>query len=75
MFHRSPGSVRTRGPNIWSLSQLLHACRHGVQLRTPDGNLVPFRVEKDPQSLRHRFRAAWLVFKGKADAVVWPEGQ
>ena len=25
--------------------------------------------------LRHRIRAAWYVLTGKADAVIWPEGQ
>ena len=26
-------------------------------------------------SLRNRLRLAWMVFTGKADALVWPEGQ
>lgn len=26
-------------------------------------------------SFRYRCKAAWLVFTGKADALIWPEGQ
>ena len=26
-------------------------------------------------SLRHRIKCAWMVFTGKADALVWPKGQ
>lgn len=26
-------------------------------------------------SLRYRIKAAWIVFTGKADALVWPGGQ
>ncbi len=26
-------------------------------------------------SWRERFRLAWLVFTGRADALVWPQGQ
>ena len=26
-------------------------------------------------SLPHRIKAAWLVFTGKADALIWEEGQ
>lgn len=26
-------------------------------------------------SVWERFRLAWMVFTGKADALVWPEGQ
>ena len=39
-----------------------------------NGHWVPLR----PMgffSLGSRLRAAWLVFTGKADALVWPEGQ
>lgn len=26
-------------------------------------------------SLQSRFRCAWLVFTGRADAVIWPEDE
>ena len=26
-------------------------------------------------SFQYRLKAAWLVFSGQADAVIWPEGQ
>ncbi|CAB4145775.1 hypothetical protein UFOVP1204_65 [uncultured Caudovirales phage] len=26
-------------------------------------------------SITHRIRAAWLVFTGQADALIWPGGQ
>jgi hypothetical protein len=26
-------------------------------------------------SVANRFRCAWLVFSGRADALIWPEGQ
>lgn len=25
--------------------------------------------------IKERIRATWLVFTGKADAIIWPEGQ
>jgi len=40
------------------------------------GEWVPCRpVTYMALTLRERFRAAWMVFTGKADAVVWPGGQ
>lgn len=45
-----------------------------VQAGLPDGRYVPSR----PLPFFGRFgrwRAAWLVFSGKADALVWPGGQ
>lgn len=37
----------------------------------PDGRVVPARSEGS-QILNSRLRAAWLVFTGQADALVYP---
>lgn len=52
----------------------LRTVHRGV--KQPDGLLhyVPARPEGFA-SIRHRIEAAWLVFTGRADALVWPEGQ
>jgi hypothetical protein len=39
-----------------------------------DGKWVPARA-LGYMSLWHRFYCAWLVWTGKADALVWPGGQ
>ena len=39
-----------------------------------NGKWVPARP-LGYQSFFNRVRCAWLVFTGKADALVWPEGQ
>lgn len=38
---------------------------------------VPCRPERPWGwwGLKYRTKAAWMVFTGKADAVIWPEGQ
>jgi len=41
-----------------------------------DGKWVPARGENYKyRSLSQRFKEAWMVFTGKADAFTWPEGQ
>ncbi len=42
-----------------------------------NGRWVPARPISWPglRGLKFRVEAAWLVITGKADAVVWPEGQ
>jgi hypothetical protein len=42
-------------------------CQAGL----PDGRWVPARP-LPWESLGGRFKAAWLVFTGRADAVTWP---
>lgn len=37
----------------------------------PDGRYVPARAEPFEGNF-NRWRAAWLVFTGRADALVWP---
>ncbi|WP_155253455.1 hypothetical protein [Bradyrhizobium japonicum] len=39
----------------------------------PDGRWVPARYYGNRTSLFERLGAAWLVFTGKADALVWME--
>lgn len=38
------------------------------------GNYVPARPEGF-SSLTYRIQATWLVWTGRADALVWPAGQ
>jgi hypothetical protein len=40
----------------------------------PDGRWVPARPIGF-QSLRYRVRATWLVWTGRADALIWPGQQ
>lgn len=58
-------------PNIINLTPQwvrgLDECQAGL----PDGRWVPARA-LGFASLRQRVRAAWLVFTGRADALVWP---
>lgn len=59
-------------PNIWTTRSLVDHINNGVQCMFPDGRIAPSR----PLGLDNfpaRFKAAWLVFTGKADAVTWDE--
>lgn len=59
-------------PNIIHVDTIIanaEACQAGL----PDGRWVPARA-LGFMSWRSRWRAAWLVFTGRADAVIW-EGQ
>jgi len=41
-----------------------------------NGKWVPARsINHTVRTLREKLRDAWMVFTGKADALVWPEGQ
>lgn len=60
-------------PGIWKLNDLFKSCNEVSTSR--DGKTwVPARPQI-ASGIPARFKAAWLVFTGKADAVVWPEGQ
>ncbi len=59
-------------PNIWALSGLLHTVED-IETNI-NGKWLPARPLGYP-SLRSRIKAAWLVFTGKADAVIWPGEQ
>lgn len=56
---------------IYHLSTLLKIAQSVVV--EINGKLVPARPMAGPFSWR--LKAAWLVLTGKADAVIWPEGQ
>ena len=61
-----------KDPNIWKLTDLLKSVNEtSTEI---GGSWVPARPLGCP-SIRHRFRAAWKVLTGKADAVIWPGGQ
>ena len=45
-----------------------------TQVGLPDGRWVPARCQPFYGRLG-RWRAAWLVFTGRADALVWPGEQ
>lgn len=45
-----------------------------IQAGLPDGRYVPARPIGF-QSIRYRIRATWLVWTGRADALVWPGWQ
>lgn len=42
-------------------------------MKTPDGCWVPARPLG--MDIKQRIKSAWKVLTGKADAVIWPEGQ
>lgn len=59
-------------PSIWYLKDLLRMANEcHVEI---NGKWVPARGEGF-RSWRYRWHCAWLVFTGKADALIWPEGQ
>lgn len=64
-------------PSIYKLKYLYELCqnhlRMGVSVNV-DGKWVPARSMGYP-SIKTRFQCAWLVFTGKADAVIWPEDE
>jgi len=61
-------------PNVWTLKSLLHSV-HSAQAQI-NNKWVPARpLGLLGLELRIRLKAAWVVFLGKADVVVWPEGQ
>lgn len=61
------------GTNVWQLEDLVKfADRAHVQL--PDGRYAPARP-LGWDDWRSRWRAAWMVWTGRADALIWPGGQ
>lgn len=65
-----------KSPSVWGLFELMDHCARGFMRETAGGarRWVPARPEGLP-GLRQRIRAGWLVFVGRADALVWPDGQ
>lgn len=61
---------------MWTLEELLECVKHVKVLI--DGKWVPGRPEnykKEYTSYRERLKYAWEVFRGRAEAFTWPEGQ
>lgn len=61
-----------KSPSILSVPEV-EALIKGVS-KNFDGRWVPCRPSGMPL-VTWRVRAAWLVLTGRADALVWPEGQ
>jgi hypothetical protein len=61
-------------PGVFTIQSLLSSANE-VSVSLPGSNeWVPARPTV-AIGFRSRCRAAWLVFTGRADAVVWPAGQ
>ena len=59
-----------RCPTIYKVNDLAEQLNHGNCYALVDGDYVPARpIGFD--SFRNRIKAAWMVFLGKADAIVW----
>lgn len=62
----------TRFPSVWRLDALFkHASEVSACI---DGRYVPARTTGFP-SIGNRIHCAWLVFTGRADALIWPEDE
>jgi hypothetical protein len=61
-------------PNTYTADHIKH--EHCVQAGLPDGRWVMARpMGWSGLCLRMRLRAAWLVFTGRADVLMWEGGQ
>lgn len=63
-------------PTIWQLHQLVEYVRNdgtdaGIEVKPGEVHWFPARP-LGFASIGQRFKAAWLVFTGRADAVSWP---
>ena len=63
-----------RYPSIWSLDRLRTALAENNCQVGGGGQWHPARQLGWP-SLGQRIKASWLVFTGRADALIWPGGQ
>lgn len=62
-------------PTIYRFNDIRRFLRHGeVMARLPSGELVPARPIGF-WSWRYRLRAAWLVWTGRGDVILWPGDQ
>jgi hypothetical protein len=61
-----------RYPNIVYVDGVIRGAKE-TSFGLPDGRYVPARA-LGFQSWRYRWKAAWLVWSGRADALLW-EGQ
>ena len=59
---------------LWNLKQLIESAN--TDAAEIEGEWVPARpINYKVESIWERIHNAWLVFRGKADAVKWPKGQ
>jgi len=65
-----PKPCKGQCPNLIYLGNLLENV-HDTQTKLPNGDWVPARA-LGFSSLWSRLTLAWLVFKGEADALLWP---
>ena len=63
-----------KAPNVYPLARLLNDTANPECQVEIGGRWLPARPE-GYFSLQSRVRAAWLVFTGRADAVIWPGNQ
>lgn len=60
------------GPNkVRLVEDILDTDTH---MKTRSGRWIPARW-LGSDSIFNRLKLAWMVFKGEADALVWPEGE
>ena len=62
-----------KDPNIFYIDRLLEHCEaNSARITAPDGHgaWVPARP-LGYSSIKQRVKCAWLVFTGKADALLW----
>ena len=57
-------------PYEWTIGHLMKRIKDGPHAERPDGTWEPARPF-GMFSLRNRFRLAWMVFTGEADALRW----
>lgn len=65
--------IQERRTSLFTLDDLMRFA-HGSKVKIKGKGWVPLRP-LGTTGWRHRLRIALLVFRGKADAVIWPEGQ
>ena len=63
-----------RAPSLWEFRQLQNYGELVGAEAQINGKWVPARP-LGLGTIVSRLKLAWMVFTGKADAVVWPEGQ
>jgi len=67
-------AMLNKAPTLYNFKSLRAATDGTVSAGLPDGRYVPARP-MGFYSMRSRIRLAWMVFTGKADALIWPGGQ
>ena len=65
-----------KAPNIWTLRNLMKDINgnSGTRRMLKNGEWVPARPN-GLDTIPSRFKAAMMVFNGKADALIWPEDE